>query len=351
MNTTRSGMAFPDWPTSNAVSMITYRPSEWLWQQDRFWEHGHRLFATLVGMITVSLVILGFRTTPREERSGSTIITLDAIVLVIVASAIGGLQHMPSGIMETVMIGLAALLLGGLVRALRSSGQARVFWLTQAALFGVCLQGAFGGYTVRNNLPDWTSTTHGMLAELFFMIVIGIALTTSSAWKTTAPVLVKGGKAARAVIASTWVLTIVQFLLGALTRHTDSWGVSITWPEWSPMGFLPTSSDLAHPQVVIHFLHRSMAYVVAVCVIAQWIVVMRNRVVLRKLVVASAVASALVIWQIILGVMVLFTFRGEAATTAHVATGVLLLAVNTYLMYTMQHFYHAAPAHGRLAYE
>lgn len=352
VNTTRSGMAFPDWPTSNSVSMVTYRPSEWLWQQDRFWEHGHRLFATVVGMVTVGLVLLTFRTTPRDQRSGSTIIALDAIVVLIVATAIVGLQRMPTGIMESVMIGLAALLLTSLFRALRATSRARVFWLAQAAFFGVCLQGSFGGYTVRNNLPDWTSTTHGMLAEMFFMIAIGLAMSTSHAWTSiTSAIEVKGGRAARNVVVTTWVLTIVQFLLGALTRHTDSWGVSVTWPEWGPTSFLPTTADMAHLQVVIHFLHRTMAYGVAVAVIAQWILIMRQRSQFKRLVVPTAIASVLVIWQILLGVMILFTFRSEGYTTAHVATGVLLVAVNTMIMYTMQHYYRPAPVHGRLAYE
>jgi len=352
VNTTRSGMAFPDWPTSNNVSMVTYQPSEWLWQQDRFWEHGHRLFATLVGMVTVGLVLLTFRTTPRAQRSGSTIILLDGIVVLIVATAIAGLQSMPTGIMEAVMVGLAALLLTSLVRAFRATAQARIFWLAQAAFFGVCLQGSFGGYTVRNNLPDWTSTTHGMLAEAFFVIAIGLAMSTSRAWTSvTSPMEVKGGKAARNVVIATWILTIVQFLLGALTRHTDSWGVSVTWPEWGPSGFLPTASDMAHMQVVIHFLHRSTAYVVAVAVIAQWILIMRQRSQFKRLVVPTAISSVLVIWQILLGVMILFTFRNEAYTTAHVATGVLLVAVNTLIMLTMQHYYRPTAAHGRLAYE
>jgi len=352
VNTTRSGMAFPDWPTSNSVSMVSYRPSEWLWQQDRFWEHGHRLFATVVGMVTVGVVLLTFRTTPRAQRSGSSIIVLDSIVVVIVASAIAGLQSMPSGIMEAVMVGLAALLLGSLLRAFRSTEQTRIFWLAQAALFGVCLQGSFGGYTVRNNLPDWTSTTHGMLAEAFFVIAIGLAMSTARSWRSsTSPVAVKGGRAAWNVVVAAWVLTIVQFLLGALTRHTDSWGVSVTWPEWSPSGFLPTGSDMAHMQIVIHFLHRTTAYAVAVGVIAQWILIMRQRSEFKRLVVPSAISSVLVIWQILLGVMILFTFRSEGYTTAHVATGVLLVAVNTMIMFSMRHYYRPELAHGRLAYE
>ncbi|MBC8124666.1 MAG: COX15/CtaA family protein, partial [Candidatus Kapabacteria bacterium] len=58
VNTTRSGMAFPDWPTSNLVPMVTYQPSEWLWAKDKFWEHGHRLFASFVGLFTTALLVV-----------------------------------------------------------------------------------------------------------------------------------------------------------------------------------------------------------------------------------------------------------------------------------------------------
>lgn len=345
VNTTRSGMAFPDWPTSNAAPMLTYAPSEWLTVPDRFWEHGHRLFASVVGLITVLVLLVSYRAIPRERRAGRTIMALDGFIFLVVATALVGINSMPGGFMEAVMTLLAVCLAAFLVRASREKDAVRVHWLAQAAFVGVCLQACFGGYTVRNNLPDWTSTTHGMLAEIYFMIVIGIALLTSKAWRNQQ----RGGRVATAgrattiVVCATWALTFVQFFLGALTRHTDAWGVSTSFPQWSDEGFFPSSELLQYAQVVIHLTHRTTAYVVALLVVIQWIMIWRRRSDFRRVALTSTAAMVLVFVQILLGAAILWTARGELATTLHVMTGVVLLALNTITMYTMLRF-HVAPS-------
>lgn len=168
VNSTNSGMAFPDWPTSNASPMLTYAPSKWIMENDKFWEHGHRLFASLVGVVTVTLCVMAWRATPEADRPNTVIMVFLGLVLVTVASAIVGLQSMPSGFMEGFMIALAATMSWFLLKAFRSRGQSQLLWFALAAFATVCLQGAFGGYTVRNNLPVWTSTMHGILAQAFF---------------------------------------------------------------------------------------------------------------------------------------------------------------------------------------
>lgn len=340
VNTTRSGMAFPDWPTSNAAPMVTYAPSEWLMQGDRFWEHGHRLLASLVGLVTVILGVGIYRTLPASARPNKMIVGLMAVVLGIIVTAIVGFNNMPSGMMETFMIVLAVLLGAFLVRAARSNGDHRLMWLALAAFVGVCLQGAFGGYTVRNNLPDWTSTSHGMLAEFFFMIVLGITMLTSQRWRTAERADVPVSAGVRTLITTTWGITFLQFFLGALTRHTDAWGVSVTWPQWSDDAFFPSQHMLQHAQVVIHLAHRTLAYVVAILVVWQWIAVMRARTQVPALVKTTSIGAALVGVQILLGALILWTARGEIATTLHVMTGVLLLLLMTITMYNAHRLYH-----------
>ena len=343
VNTTRSGMAFPDWPTSNLAPMVTYAPSEWLWQSDRFWEHGHRLLASLVGLVTVVLGIGIYRRTPRALRPSKLVMSMLAGILLIMATAVVGMQSMPTGFMESVMVLLAIMLIATLTRALRTGGEGKLVWLAMAAFLGVCLQGAFGGYTVRNNLPDWTSTTHGMLAQIFFMMVIGMTLMTSKMWQNAGRRSIECGSL-RTIVSVTWAITIVQFLLGALTRHTDAWGVSVSWPHWDEAGFMPSGHLLQYGQVVIHFLHRTVAYVVAAMVIAQWIAIVRRRSQLAALVLPASVNVGLVLLQIALGAMILWTSRGEFATTAHVATGVLLLVFNSVTMFNLHRLYAIVPA-------
>lgn len=333
VNTTRSGMAFPDWPTSNLAPMVTYTPSEWLWAKDKFWEHGHRLFAGLVGLVTTLLLVLTIRATPRERRPHASIGVLIAVVFGTVATAILGLNDMPSGIMETFMAVLGVLLVTFLTKAVRAQQDRRILWLAIAAFVGVCLQGSFGGYTVRNNLPDWTSTTHGVLAEIFFMMAIGIALLSSSSWQSMRASWAPSQSLQRLVTA-TWAITLVQFILGALTRHMDAWGVSITWPHWTDESFFPTSDLFHQTQVAVHFLHRTTAYVVALFIVAQAITLRHSPV--GRIRALGLFAAALVVVQIALGAGILWTFRGELVTTMHVMVGVALLVSNAVLMFSIR---------------
>ena len=331
VNTTLSGMAFPDWPTSNLAPMVTYSPSEWLWAKDRFWEHGHRLFATLVGMVTTLMLVVAYRTTPVQQRPGRALGVVVGMVFAIIASAIIGLNSMPSGFMEAFMIVLAVLTIAFVVRALTFTGAQRIVWLAMAAFTAVCLQGSFGGYTVRNNLPDWTSTTHGTLAQLFMMIVLGVTLLTSASWRTPSTARVSRGTAT--LVTATWALTLVQFILGALTRHTLSWGVSNTFPHWSDAGFFPSAEMFQYPQVTIHFVHRTLAYVVAVFIMAQ--AIQLRRIQHSGAAIASRVSALLVIVQILLGAGILWTARGELVTTLHVMVGVSILMLNGITMFTI----------------
>jgi len=335
VNTTRSGMAFSDWPTSNAAPMITYAPSEWLWQSDRFWEHGHRLLATVVGALTVGVLLGVYRRTPLASRPtkqlGFSLALIVTGIIVTVVTAIFGLQTMPGVFMEAFMAALAVYIAFTVYRAVRGSGDERLLWLAFAAFGGVCLQGMFGGYTVLNNLPDWTSTTHGMLAQCFFMTVIGIAMVLSPRWNQhvqtpSVPVRV------RLMAVAVWAAIIVQFLLGALTRHTDAWGVSTSWPQWSEHGFFPESSLFQYTAVVAHFIHRTWAYGVATLIVWFW---WRARSLRGQQDGVYAFATglvSLVFVQIALGAGILWSARGEVITTSHVAVGVAMVALSTIAM-------------------
>jgi heme A synthase len=312
--------------------MVTYTPSEWLWAKDKFWEHGHRLFASLVGLVTTVLLLLAYRATPKSDRPNKALMGVVGVVFATIVTAIFGMNAMPVGIMETFMIGLGILMLGFIIRSAKASHEQRLVWLAMSAFVAVCLQGSFGGYTVRNNLPDWTSTTHGVLAELFFMIVLGITLLTSRSWNSKGSTSTLS-RSALAIVGTTWGLTFLQFVFGALTRHTDSWGVSNVFPAWSEEGFLPTADLWQYPQVVIHFVHRTTAYLVACMIIVQAVVLNKYR---QNAILSTAtiLGVLLVVVQIALGAGIVWTARGELVTTLHVMVGVLLLVTNNIIMFT-----------------
>src|SRR5215510_4269659 len=123
VTSTESGLSVPDWPTTYGWNMFTFPPSKWV--GGIFYEHGHRLIASSVGFLTIILAAWLAR---REDRRWMK-------------------------------------------------------WLGAAALGAVIAQGVLGGLTVLFFLPAAISTAHAALAEIFFCLVVAIALFTSPGWK------------------------------------------------------------------------------------------------------------------------------------------------------------------------
>jgi cytochrome c oxidase assembly protein subunit 15 len=84
-----AGMAFPDWPTSlGSYNLIS--PVEGWWQVPAYLaEHGHRLVASLVGMLTV---VLAAWTWWADPRGWMRKLGLGAVALVVTQGILGGLR-------------------------------------------------------------------------------------------------------------------------------------------------------------------------------------------------------------------------------------------------------------------
>ena len=154
-----AGLATSDWPLSNGQvfpKMVG----------NLFWEHGHRLVATTVGLLTIGLVVFLFA---KEER--------------------------------------------GWVRR-----------LGLVALAGVIAQGLLGGLTVKLMLPLAVSTAHATLAQLFFCTTVSLAVFTSSSWIKDRPTIEEQGSlAVRYVCAAAAVTIFLQLVIGATLRHSATW--------------------------------------------------------------------------------------------------------------------------------
>ena len=154
-----AGLATSDWPLSNGQffpKMVG----------NLFWEHGHRLVATTVGLLTIGLVIFLFA---KEERSW-------------------------------------------------------VRRLGLVALAGVIAQGLLGGLTVKLMLPLAVSTAHATLAQLFFCTTVSLAVFTSSSWIKNRPTIEEQGSlAVRYVCAAAAVTIFLQLVIGATLRHSATW--------------------------------------------------------------------------------------------------------------------------------
>jgi cytochrome c oxidase assembly protein subunit 15 len=177
-----AGLATADWPLTDGhflpkVTIFGITTTGVNMVGNLFWEHGHRMIATTVGLLTIILVILLFA---REKR-----------------------------------------------RWVRRLGV--------VALVGVIAQGLLGGLTVRLMLPLAVSSAHATLAQLFFCTTVALAVFTSRSWMQDRPTIEEQGSVSlRYLCAAAAATILVQLVIGATLRH------SATWDKPLPMHLLLT---------------------------------------------------------------------------------------------------------------
>ena len=154
-----AGLATPDWPLSNGQvfpKMVG----------NLFWEHGHRMVATTVGMLTI---VLMFYVLFKDTR----------------------------------------------------------MWVKKLSVFALCAvvaQGLLGGLTVKLMLPLAVSSAHATLAQLFFCTTVSLAVFTSRSWIEARPLTEeKGNLPLRYLCTGALVTIFLQLILGATLRHSATW--------------------------------------------------------------------------------------------------------------------------------
>ncbi len=261
---TGSSLAVPDWPLAYGqlfppmVGGILF-------------EHGHRLIAAAVGLLTVALALWMGVAEPRRW----------------------------------------------------------VRWLGFAAVLAVVLQGLLGGLTVLLLLPKSVSVSHAMLAQLFLVMAVLLAQVTAPGWPALVAAAGAGrNRAPQAPGSARWlgVATLAaleaELLLGALVRHNNA---GLVIPDFTlALGQLVPPLD-SFP-VTIHYLHRLGALAVVALVAGMaWAAARRHgrdAPLLRRL--AAVVLFALI--QVALGAAVIWTQRNLWVTTLHVVNGGALTA-------------------------
>jgi cytochrome c oxidase assembly protein subunit 15 len=262
VTSTESGLSVPDWPTTYGQNMFTFPPSKMV--GGILYEHTHRLIASTVGLLTVILAIWLARREPR--------------------------------------------------RWVRRLGY--------FALGAVVAQGLLGGLTVLLFLPPAVSVAHACLAQTFFCLTVAIAVVTSRTWRDREPRSLRAAYAASPVArvaAATGAVVFLQLLVGAVMRHTKA-GLAI--PDF-PLSLGRVVPPLTAFPVAIHFAHRVGALVVAISVALCVVRAFRSG--RRGVAKTSLWLAALVLSQITLGAATVLTGKDVVLTTAHVATGALLL--------------------------
>ena len=264
VTSTGSGLAVPDWPTSYGWNMFTFPIKNMV--GGIFYEHGHRLIASGVGLLTIVLAAWLWRAEPRKW----------------------------------------------------------VRMLGFTALAAVVLQGLLGGLTVLYFLPTALSTAHAGLAQVFFCLTITIALVTSRGWQTAPAHGWVDDRTLRMVATATTALIYCQILVGATMRHSNA-GLAI--PDF-PLVFGGLVPPRWTPQIAIHFGHRVGAAIVTLAVVATcghvWYHHRRRHELTRPAVLLICFVAA----QVTLGAFVIWSGKNVAINTAHVIIGALTLAMS-----------------------
>lgn len=264
VTSTDSGLSVPDWPLSYGMLMPPMVGNV------RF-EHGHRMVATFVGMLTIVLAVWLQR---REPRAG--------------------------------------------VR--------RLGW---CALLAVVAQGLLGGLTVLLLLPTGVSVAHACLGQTFFCIVVSIALLTSPGWRRDVGhgVARTPGIDLRALTLVTTVAVFAQLFLGAWMRHS---GAGLAIPDF-PLAYGGILPPFGIAGVPVHFAHRVLGFVVAILAIAVAWRVLRGHGAVPAFQRPALLMLFLVLAQIVLGALTIWTVKGVLPTTLHVLNGALILGTSLVL--------------------
>jgi cytochrome c oxidase assembly protein subunit 15 len=259
VTSTGSGLAVPDWPLSYGQLMPPMVGGI-------LYEHGHRMIATGIGILTIVLALWLWKREPRPWLR-------------------------------------------------------RLGW---AALGLVILQGLFGGLTVLLKLPVWTSATHACLAQGFFLLTVFIALSLSPGWNTASPLPPGGGGSIRLWATVATVVLYGQLVVGAVMRHMNA-GLAI--PDF-PLAFGGLVPSQFPPPVAIHFAHRVGALLSAVAVLAAAGAALRVSPRRRDFRAPAWGLLALTAVQVLLGGSIVWTQRQPVIASSHVVTGAILLGTS-----------------------
>lgn len=282
-----AGLAVPDWPTTYGYNMFFFPVSRWT--GGIFYEHTHRLWASLVGLLTVALSVWLWL---KESRPW-------------------------------------------------------LRWLGVLAVFLVVAQGVLGGLRVVA-LKDEIGIFHGTLAQMFLVLLAGIALWTSRWWREAALDGRPDYPRLRNVFFAISALVLCQLALGATMRHQHA-GLAIAdfplahgrlWPATDSAAIARYNQarsevfalkDITAAQVWLQMTHRFLAIII-LCAIAwaarRTVKLLSLHHPLSKLALAWL---ALVMIQFALGAFTIWTNKSADIATLHVACGATTLVMGCLL--------------------
>jgi cytochrome c oxidase assembly protein subunit 15 len=296
------GLAVPDWPTTFGYNMFLFPISKWV--GGILFEHTHRLMGSLVGFLTIILAVWLWLSEDRQWVRNLGVI----------------------------------------------------------ALAGVILQGILGGLRV-TMMKSEIGVFHACVAQAFLALLVVIALMTTNFWRAIDHrVLVSD--ASPEVVRLAMAITIVIYLqlaLGATMRHQHRDLPILDFPTANGAWIPDTSaaalekinvwrdarglSDVTAFQIWLQMAHRFLALIIAIGVITFALRVRRDAPRFAALKRLSMFWVVLVICQIALGALTIWSNKAADVATAHVALGAVMLSFAVSISAICWHIL-AVPRHG-----
>jgi heme a synthase len=179
----------------------------------------HR-YAILVAVCTLLLVLAGASVTSKE--AGLSVPDWPLSYGQVIPDMTGGVLFETGHRMIATVVGMLTVILAIWIARVekRPNGRAWMRRLGWVAVSLVVAQGLLGGATVLLLQPAPISMAHACLAQLFFSVTVAIAVFTSRKWQEgPEPVEDYGWPSLRSLAILTPVLILVQIALGAGFRH------------------------------------------------------------------------------------------------------------------------------------
>lgn len=303
-----------------------------------------RIFSKFVCYSTLLLIFAGGLVT--STGSGLSVPDWPLSYGTLFPPMVGGVRFEHTHRMIAATVGILTLILTIWI----NRREARV-WVKRLSIFAVgavIAQGLLGGITVLFFLPKPVSILHAILAQTFFILTVILAYSQSLERKRREN---QTESYHRLLIQASFVVVVAvycQLILGASMRHTAS-GLAIpdfplaaghlippfddamlkTINNWR---FMMNLDPVVMGQVAIHFVHRIGALLIVLSLAILTYVTAKSARDLPAIIIRNvAVINLLVLLQITLGAMTVWSVKQPLITTLHVTVGAAVLGMSVLL--------------------